>query len=243
MRGLEDPKAGLSRRGAASRRRRGISLIELIVILAVVGLFSLISVPFLGRSLRDSGVKASARAVADLLQLARSEAIRTSHRHVVFFGPAGTSDPAGRLLVDADGASVPILALNDGSSASSNCRIDPGEPVQTSRARGGVTFGVTHATSRAPGDAGTGTFEPPQASGSTFADPTLQPVNWVVFRNDGIPVIFTGAEGGCGKTGPIGSGGAAVYLTNGSRDYAIVLSPLGGVRVHHWISGASTWSS
>jgi len=239
-----DPRTAPPRRGGtAARRRSGISLIELIVVLGVVGIVALVSVPFLGRSLRDGGVKATARAVADILQLARSEAIRTGSRHVVFFGPTGTSDPAGRLLVDDGGASVPVLAVNDGVPTASNCRVDTGEPTQAVTARGGVIFGVTHATARAPTDSGAATFDPPQASGSTFADTLARPVNWVLFRPDGIPVVFTGAGGGCGKMGPIGSGGAAVYLTNGNRDYAIVLNPLGGVRVHHWILGASGWSS
>ena len=35
-------------------------------------------------------------------------------------------------------------------------------------------------------------------------------------------------------------GGAAFYLTNGTRDYAVVMSPMGGVRVHVWRGGAWT---
>jgi hypothetical protein len=42
---------------------------------------------------------------------------------------------------------------------------------------------------------------------------------------------------------PIGDGGGAVYLTNGQRDYAVVLSPLGAVRVHAWNVGAGAWTN
>ena len=31
-----------------------------------------------------------------------------------------------------------------------------------------------------------------------------------------------------------GSGGGALYVTNGRREYGVVLTPLGGVRVHIW---------
>jgi hypothetical protein len=58
-----------------------------------------------------------------------------------------------------------------------------------------------------------------------------------------VPVRFEGALGTCGAIGATALGGAAFYLTNGTRDYAVVLSPMGGVRVHVWNSGAGAWSS
>ena len=43
--------------------------------------------------------------------------------------------------------------------------------------------------------------------------------------------------------GQLGSGNGAIYITNGSRDYAIVLNPLGGIRVHAWNGGAGQWQN
>ena len=43
------------------------------------------------------------------------------------------------------------------------------------------------------------------------------------------------------QEGAIGTGAGAVYLTNGARDYAIVLSPLGGVRVSAWDGSLNQW--
>jgi hypothetical protein len=63
----------------------------------------------------------------------------------------------------------------------------------------------------------------------------------VLFRPDGIPVSFTFSGGTCGQIAGTGSGGGALYITNGERDYAVVLSPLGSARVHLWAAGA--WSS
>jgi hypothetical protein len=59
-----------------------------------------------------------------------------------------------------------------------------------------------------------------------------------VFRPDGIP---RGYSTGPYAEGAIGTGGGAVYLTNGIRDYAIVLSPLGGVQVDAWDVGSGAW--
>ena len=38
-----------------------------------------------------------------------------------------------------------------------------------------------------------------------------------------------------------GQGGGAIYVTNGRRDYAVVLSPLGAVRLHAWNVGSGNW--
>ena len=73
--------------------------------------------------------------------------------------------------------------------------------------------------------------------GTSFTDPAGASVRWVVFRPDGVPVAFDAA---C-NLGATGTGGGAVYFTNTRRDYAVVLSPLGGVRVHSWDPGAGAW--
>ena len=67
-------------------------------------------------------------------------------------------------------------------------------------------------------------------------------IGWLLFRGDGMPVGFSGSGGNCGNVGSTGTGGAAFYLTNGKRDYSVVLSPLGSVRVHAWADSAG-WTS
>ena len=64
-----------------------------------------------------------------------------------------------------------------------------------------------------------------------------------MFQPNGIPVTFVGAVGGCGAIGITGTGGGALYLTNGKRDYGVVLSSLGGARVHAWDVTAGGWTS
>lgn len=206
----------------------------MVVTVAVIGILALVVGSQLGEWFANQRVKSAARSAADLLLLARSEAVRTGRNHIVFFGPPGSTDPAGTALTDADGGLVPLLVLDDGPPATANCRIDAGEPTQVVRPQPDVGWGVSTASQRAPDDRGPASFAPPQASGSTFADPDGNPANWVLFGADGIPAAFSFAAGSCDEIGRTGTGGGAFYLTNGKRDQAVVLSPLGAARVHLW---------
>jgi type II secretory pathway pseudopilin PulG len=224
------------------RRERGASLVEIAMVMAIVGVLVAVAVPNTIRWQRDQRLKGAAHDVADLLVLARSEALRTGNREVVFYGPSGTQDPSGTALTGPNGT-VPFVVLNDGAAATSNCKIDAGEPKSVVEPVADVRWGVALATTRAPGDTGAANFSPPQNSGGTTASPAGVAVQWFLFRPDGVPVRFQGSLGACGTIGQTALGGAAFYLTNGSRDYAVVLSPMGGVRVHVWNQRTGAWSS
>lgn len=227
----------------SARRRGAFSLIELVVVLGIVAVLALTTGPIIGGWMSNQRLKSATRSVADLLLLARSEAIRTGNRHVVLFGPPGTTDPSGT-AVQAGGSPAPMMVLVDGPPATADCAIGAGEDRRTLHPVDDVLWGVSHATARAPADEGTAPFAPPQASGGTFADPGNDPVPWFLFRPDGIPVVFEGLPGGgCGTIGQTGTGGAAFYLTNGERDYSVVLSPAGAVRIHSWNDEAGQWRS
>lgn len=212
-------------------------------VLAVAAIMLALVGPTLGSWMRNQRLKDFTRSTADLLLLARAEASRTGSRHVVIFGPAGTTDAGGTTIATASGSNAAMLAVADGAPATSNCQIDAGEDRRAIDFVDDVQWGVSLATVRAPGDEGTAPFTPPQSSGGTFADPTNNPVPWLLFRPDGVPVVFTGGLGTCGTIGQTGTGGAALYTTNGERDYAVVLSPLGAVRVLRWNKDSGQWQS
>jgi prepilin-type N-terminal cleavage/methylation domain-containing protein len=234
---------GLGSRLRVRGRSKGFTLIEVAVALAIIGVMTALAAPLAQQWAADQRVRAAARSVADAFTLARSEAIRTGNAQIVFLGicdPAFVAPiPAWcPLMVDANANPVPILILNDGrpGTPGQNCQINLplGKPRRTIRAEAGVNWGFTFAGgTRAPDDPGTG----PMASGTSLVDAAGNAVQHVMFRPDGIPV---GLSAAC-TAGGVGTGGGAVYVTNGTRDYAVVLSPLGGVRVHAFDRTTNAW--
>jgi prepilin-type N-terminal cleavage/methylation domain-containing protein len=223
--------------------QRGVTLIELAVALAVIGVALSVAVTQFADWNQNQRAKAAAREVADLLVKARAEATRTGNRHVVYFGNPGLVDPSNN-AVQLAGAWVPVLAIDDGTPAASNCAIDAAEPVDAVRPEDGISWGVSFASAPVGTDDGDAPFNPGGVwDGATFSAPNNAKVNWVLFRPDGAPVTFVGAIGSCGAVGNVGGGGGALYLTNGERDFAVVLSPLGGVRVHAWNRASGAWTS
>ena len=214
--------------------RRGVTILELVVVVLVIGILSAMVVP--GMIAWNSGerVKSAAREVADALLLGRSEAIRTSNNHLVVFA-------------NALGASQPIVIVDDGPQATANCTIDANEVVHEVPADPLVSWGTSTGAANgvaAPDDSGAGVAN--VALGSSLTDASLLPVNgatWVLFQSDGIPRLFTPNGGACAAIGSAGSGGGGIYLTNGARDYAVVLRPLGTASLHRWHAELGAWSN
>jgi prepilin-type N-terminal cleavage/methylation domain-containing protein len=223
----------------------GFTLLEVAIVVAVIGSMTLLALPEIGSWVARQRVRSTAHSLANILTVARTEAMRTERNHVVFFlvDSVRTTDPAGNPIADSDGIAVRVLLIDDGPEASANCHIDAGEIVMSYPfvEIPGISWGVTEATIKAPLDS-----TPVAISNSiTFSDPD-SPVSaliWVLFRPDGIPVTFSGSALNCNTVGETGSGTGAIYLTNGERDYAIVLAPLGNVRLHSWNVDTGAWTN
>jgi len=212
-------------RPAGALRKTGFTTVELAVVLAIVGIIVALAAPLTTGWSERQRLRDSARTVANAFSYARGEAIRTGNIHAVYF------------LNDADGNALasPLVVLDDGApgTAGQNCDIDPGEPIVQFFLDQGVNPGVTQATAKVPTDPGPGGL-----GASTFEDAGGNPATWVLFRPEGTPLAFSSD---C-TTGAVGTGGGAIYLSNGDRDVAVVVTPLGSTRVHSHGRGAGSWS-
>ena len=215
------------------RSQDGFSLVELMVTIGIVGAMAMAAIPSMQRWNSNQRVKSAGRNLASAFTLAHGEAIRTGGLHIVFF----QTDAQGNTLLDTAGRAVPLLVINDGrpGDATQNCQVDAGEIIAAIQAESDVAWGVADATAKVPADSGAGAI----ASGSSFTDPDNNAASWVMFRPEGMPVSFTPA---C-VLGGTGSGAGGAYVTNGMRDYAVVLSPLGGIHVHGWNGAANSWTN
>ena len=209
----------------------GFTMVELLIALAIVGVIAAMALPGTSQWLANQRLVSSARSVASVLSHARGEAIKTGNVWIAFFG----TDAAGASLSAANGDTVPILLLDDGrpGDLGQNCAIDSGEEIVALSFEPGITIGVTNASAKVPSDVGSGTL----STGSTLVNASGGDASWVMFRPNGIPLSFSN---GC-ATGAIGSGGGGLYLTNGVRDMAIVLTPLGANRVYRLAPDGGTW--
>lgn len=218
------------------RRQSGLTLIELMVAASIAAVLAGTATVGFQQWRENQALTTTARAVADSLSFARTEAIRTGNIHIVYVSAGVGTDIGGNLLTDAQNNPVALLTLNDGplGSPGQNCIIDANEPRSTMANVPGLFWGFARSGGvKAPLDSTT----PGSASGSSFETPAGNPHNGVAFGPDGIPLAF---DLGC-ALGEFGSGNGGVYLTNGDRDYAVVQQPLGSVRMHGWEVAAGVW--
>jgi len=186
-------------------------------------------------------LRAAARTVANAFSYARSRALATGNRHVVVFAvdPLDPNDVCGNPVVNSQGTPVPVLVFEDNDGGAPNCCLDAGEERLAENPVANVSWGVTPAPPAgpppSPEDGGGGDY----STGSSFAQPDGSDAAWVSFGPNGIPVAFNAA---C-NLGTTGTGSGAVYLTNGARNYAVVLSPLGTSNVERFNPAADAWEN
>jgi prepilin-type N-terminal cleavage/methylation domain-containing protein len=225
------------------RARGGFTLIEIALVIAIIGIAAAIAIPSFQTMTAHNRVRDASAAVSDAFARARAEAISTGSNVVVYFntGLNGGSDICNNPLEDANGDPVPILILNDGppGNVNANCCIDAGDTFNVEYPVEGVGWGTQLATLPAPNDPDVALN---YVNGPSFTDPNGLNTEWVLFRPDGVPVGFADNGGPCAP-GQVGTGGGGLYLSNNERDKAVVLTPLGGVKVHTWERSGSSWTN
>jgi prepilin-type N-terminal cleavage/methylation domain-containing protein len=214
-------------------RASGFTLVEVVVVAAIVSTLIVISVGGMQQWVRNQKGKEMARQFADVLMVGRAEALRSREPVVIFFN----ADRAGNPLLGSNGVAVAALVIRD---LDGDGNIDAGESFTEVDypPPGTVSWGHSMATDIALGDPAGTAGNPPTAS-LTFDQPDSSAATWVAFMPDGTPRAYVNDT--LAGTGSVGTGAGAIYITSGSRDYAVVLSPLGTVHIQAWNDNTGQW--
>ncbi len=230
------------------RAEGGFSLVEIGVVLAIAAVLMGIGVASFRNWAANQQAKDGAKQLSDVLFVARSEAIRTGVNHIVFFN----TDTAGAALLAANGV-TPVAALLiadvDGDFAPSAGEHRATVPLI---AGANIAWGRTNAPLLVPRNGGATIGDPfsgtavensaqEVASAGNFRHPTQAATvqSWVIFAPDGTPRAFHPAA--ATPIASVGTGDGAIYLNNGDRDYAVVMSALGAVKTFGWDAAANAW--
>ena len=78
-------------------------------------------------------------------------------------------------------------------------------------------------------------------SAANFRHPTDASVvhSWVLLAPDGTPRAFDSS--GATTIADVGTGDGAIYLNDGERDHAVVMSALGSLRSYRWDVSEESW--
>ena len=231
------------------RGSAGFTLIELVMVLAIIGVVSAFAMPSFTRYRNQEEAKEGTARVAALLRQARSDAMKTGIPHFVLFWPnprfpAPTTLPTTVMMIVRD--------------TNGNFQVDAGETtrnvdVRDFNLKAGVVTGYN-----APGIAG------PHGAGRRCCDANVVltlagvPINGTDFQQDQFPnfpaghtapttlygIGFTtrGIPVDLDRSTTLGSGAGTFYVTDNQFSvYAVTVGGLGEIRVRTYVPTNDTW--
>ena len=257
-----------SRRGAAARpsalqgavcaacgrdqrlasRTSAFSLIEMVIVLSILGVILSMGVVSFSEWSKKQRLSNSSQELAQLLFVGRSEAIRKGVNHIAFFG----IDDSGTSLVAGDGTTLLAALLIEDSNG--NLSPDVGEHRMSVPLTqlSGISWGRIEASSLVPNANGSLVGDP--FSGTTVEGSSAEsssPANFrhpadatsvqsfVLLAPDGTPRAIDSS--GATTIAQVGTGDGAIYLNDGERDHAVVMSALGALRSYRWDRSDASW--
>lgn len=227
-------------------RASGFTLLEMMVVVAIIGIAAVLAVPNINAMMRASRATTAARDMADLISIARSEAIRDGVNQVVIFNVGGLASVSGmptsgggNLNHPATGQELMAMRFRDanGDGVPNGGEVRSGVPFNPE-----LVFGANNVGGvAAPHDAGDSSNFATQ--GITFVDAAGDD-DWIgfMFTPDGLPRSFkVNGSGSAATIGGVGTGGGAVYfeLADPPRTYAVQVSAGGALVVSRF--GGGEW--